>query len=220
MPPLSSRHIRVPPLPGSVAFAARRMRRDRVAVMAHGVCLLLSRLAPTRPRRHNPGMSDAPIQLSYDRGTVVVRRRAGRVQLPVAPRRAVRPADQHAPRPGPVLPRHRRTTHPREDARTTDPARGWPTEPTGWKLNAERTPRLPDWRRVEAWTEDAPRRRRHAHRHRQDLRRVPVHREGRPADARRHAEDRPDEAVVRANWNGRSASRSAWSAAATTTTSR
>lgn len=95
-------------------------------------------------------MSENPIQLSYDRGTVVV---TG------GPEGFVRET-----LPG-VLFDPRTSTHRaqgrfyrgivehliREKLAYEDTARGWPTEQTGWKLNAERTPREYQQAGVAAW---------------------------------------------------------------------
>ncbi|WP_439623083.1 DEAD/DEAH box helicase family protein [Gemmata sp.] len=95
-------------------------------------------------------MSDTPIQLAYDRGTVVV---SGG-------------PDGFTPTaiPG-VLFDPRTSTHRsqgrfyrgivehliREKLPYQDAARGWPTEQTGWKLNAEREPREYQRAAVAAW---------------------------------------------------------------------
>jgi len=97
-------------------------------------------------------MTDAPLTLTYDRGTVVI---AG------GP-----PGFDYQSLPG-VLFDPRTSTHRsqgrhyravvehliREKVPYTDAARGWDNKPTGWKLNATRTPRPYQLEALKKWVE-------------------------------------------------------------------
>jgi len=95
-------------------------------------------------------MSDAPIQLSYDRGTVVVSSGpegfvpASLPGVLFDPRTSLHRAQG----------RHYRAIVEqliREKLSYEDTARGWPAEQTGWKLNSERTPREYQLAALNAW---------------------------------------------------------------------
>jgi superfamily II DNA or RNA helicase len=95
-------------------------------------------------------MSDAPVQLSYDRGTVVVTGGPDGFVPATLPGVLFDPRTSTHRAQG----RHYRGIVEqliRDKLKYEDTARGWPTEQTGWKLNAERVPR--DYQRagVAAW---------------------------------------------------------------------
>src|SRR5262249_15168217 len=109
-----------------------------------------ARLVNFRSRRHNRGMSDCPIQLRYDGGTVVVTGGPDRVVPASLPRVLFDPRTMtHRAKA-----RHYRAIVEqliRDKRAYEDAARGWPTEQTGWKLNAEREPRDYQKAAVAAW---------------------------------------------------------------------
>lgn len=95
-------------------------------------------------------MADESIQLTYDRGTVVVSGGPGGYQFQSLPGVLFDPRTSTHRAQG----RHYRAIVEqlmREKRPYQDTARGWPTESTGWTLNAERTPR--DYQRaaLAAW---------------------------------------------------------------------
>ncbi|MBA4065597.1 MAG: helicase [Isosphaera sp.] len=96
-------------------------------------------------------MSDAPVHLAYDRGTVVVTGGPDGFapsDLPGVlfdPRTMAHRAQGRHYRA--IVEQLIREKKPYEDA-----ARGWPAEQTGWKLNAERTPRDYQLAAAAAWS--------------------------------------------------------------------
>ena len=85
-------------------------------------------------------MADEPIQLTYDRGTVVVGGGPEGFEFQSLPGVLFDPRTSTHRAQG----RHYRAIVEqlmREKRSYQDTARGWPTEATGWKLNAERSPR-------------------------------------------------------------------------------
>ena len=108
-------------------------------------------LVNSRPPGHNPSMSDTPLALSYDRGTVVIA--------------SGPPGFNYNSLPG-VLFDPRTSTHRaqgrhyrsiveqilREKRPYEDTARGWPAEQTGWKVTSDRKPRPYQLDAVNAWS--------------------------------------------------------------------
>ena len=154
----------------------------------------LSNLASTPSPRHNLHMPDLPIQLTYDRGTVVVSDGPEGFVFQSLPGVLFDPRTSTHRAQG----RHYRAIVEqliREKRTYEDAARGWPAEQTGWKLNAERTPRDYQKAALAAWLKS-----------RRGVVVMPtgtgktftaflcIEKVGRP-DARGHAEDRPDGAV-------------------------
>jgi superfamily II DNA or RNA helicase len=95
-------------------------------------------------------MSDLPIQLTYDRGTVVVSGGPAGFDFQSLPGVLFDPRTSTHRAQG----RHYRAIveHLIRDKRPyEDTARGWPAEQTGWKLNAERTPRDYQKAAAAAW---------------------------------------------------------------------
>jgi superfamily II DNA or RNA helicase len=95
-------------------------------------------------------MSDAPVHLAYDRGTVVVTGGPDGFAPSTLPGVLFDPRTMAHRAQG----RHYRAVVEqliREKRPYEDAARGWPTEQTGWKLNAERTPRDYQLAAVAAW---------------------------------------------------------------------
>src|SRR6476646_6703173 len=95
-------------------------------------------------------MTDPPIQLGYDRGTVVVTGGPdgfAPATLPGVlfdPRTMLHRAQGRHYRA--IVEQLIRDKRPYEDS-----ARGWPVEQTGWKLNSERSPRDYQLAAVSAW---------------------------------------------------------------------
>src|SRR5947208_13343303 len=97
-------------------------------------------VASERSPRHNRGMSDLPVTLSYDRGTVVVSGGPPGFVFGTLPGVLFDPRTSSHRAQG----RHYRAIVEqliKEKIAYEDGARGWPNEPAGWKLNAERTAR-------------------------------------------------------------------------------
>ena len=97
-------------------------------------------------------MSDSPLTLSYDGGTVVVSDGPPGFVYHSLPNVLFDPRTMTHRAQG----RHYRAIVEhilREKLPYTDSARGWENKPTGWKLNAERTPRPYQLEAVEKWTQ-------------------------------------------------------------------
>jgi superfamily II DNA or RNA helicase len=110
---------------------------------------LLSVVKPALAR-DNPFMSDKPIQLSYDRGTVVVAGGPDWFEFQSLPGVLFDPRTSSHRAQG----RHYRAIVEqliREKKPYEDSARGWPAEQSGWKLNAERQARDYQLDAVAAW---------------------------------------------------------------------
>src|SRR3984957_1348228 len=108
------------------------------------------RLVSLPSLRHNPVMSDNPIQLSYDRGTVVVTGGPAGFDFQSLSGVVFDPRTSSHRAQG----RHYRAIVEqliREKRSYEDTARGWPAEQTGWKLNAERAAREYQSAAVAAW---------------------------------------------------------------------
>lgn len=96
-------------------------------------------------------MSDSPIQLSYDRGTVVVSGGPVNYDFESLPGVLFDPRTSTHRAQG----RHYRAIVEkllRDKQAYKDKARGWPAEQSGWKLNAERKPRDYQLAAVAAWS--------------------------------------------------------------------
>jgi superfamily II DNA or RNA helicase len=96
-------------------------------------------------------MSDKPIHLSYDRGTVVVTGGPDGFDFQSLSGVLFDPRTSTHRAQG----RHYRAIVEqliREKRQYEDTARGWPAEQTGWKLNAERTPRNYQLAAFAAWS--------------------------------------------------------------------
>src|SRR5262245_29803492 len=95
-------------------------------------------------------MSDAPIQLSYDRGTVVVTGGPDGFIPATLPGVLFDPRTMTHRAQG----RHYRSIVEqliREKRPYEDTARGWPAEQSGWKLNGERSARGYQTAALNAW---------------------------------------------------------------------